>query len=147
MGIHRATRSLEIPASPEACFEAIVDYETFPEWQNAVKRIEVISRNDEGLGEIVEVRVDAKLREVRYRLHYHYERPRRVWWEFVEGDGVEHIEGEFRFEPSGDGTLASYTLGIDPGLPVPGLIVRKVNEQVMKRSVKDLSDEVARRAI
>jgi len=29
---------------------------------------------------------------------------------------------------------------------VPGFVARKVNEQVMKRSVQDLSDEVQRRA-
>ncbi len=46
------------PASPEACFKAIVDYESFPEWQDAVKRVEVISRNREGLGEVVAFRID-----------------------------------------------------------------------------------------
>ena len=32
----------------------------------------------------------------------HYEPPGRVWWDFVEGDGVEPIEGGYLFEPIDD---------------------------------------------
>jgi carbon monoxide dehydrogenase subunit G len=146
MGVHSAEQQIEIAAPPEACFEAITDYETFPDWQDAVMATEVHERYPDGLGKVVEVKVDAKFRKVTYRLHYHYDRPHRVWWDFLEGDGVEHVEGEYLFEPAGDGTLATYRLGIDPGVPVPGLIARRLNQGVMKRSVKDLRAEVERRA-
>ena len=145
MGIHRAEQSIEIAAPPEACFEAIVDYKTFPIWQGAVRSAEVLSRDDDGRGELVAFRVDAKLREVGYTLRYSYEAPRRVSWDFVEGDGVEHVEGEYRFEPAGAGTTATYVLGIDPGMPVPGFVVDRVNRQVMWRSVRELRDEVEAR--
>jgi hypothetical protein len=70
-----------------------------------------------------------------------------VWWEFVEGDGVEHIDGEFTFEPtdSGERTNATYRLGIDAGVPIPGLVARRLTAGVMGRSVSDLNDEVERR--
>jgi uncharacterized membrane protein len=146
MGISRAEQSIEIAAPPEACFEAIVDYETFPEWQEAVVSTDVLDRYEDGLGKLVELRVDAKVRQVRYRLRYHYERPARVWWEFVEGDGIEYIEGEYLFEPRDGGTLATYRLGIDAGAPVPGFIARRLNEGVMRRSVRDLKGEAERRS-
>lgn len=146
MGIHRAEQQIEVAADPEACFAAITDYETFAEWQDAVVRTRVHERYPDGLGKLVEVSADAKFREVTYRLHYHYERPTRIWWDFVAGDGVEHIDGEYLFEPRGAGTLATYRLGIDPGVPVPGLVARRLNQSVMKRSVQDLRAEVERRA-
>ena len=147
MGINRAEQSAEIGSPPEACFGTIVEYETFPEWQTAVEAIEVRERDRDGLGRIVRVEVDAKLRRVAYTLHYRYERPSRVWWEFVAGDGVEWIEGEFTFEPldGGSRTLATYRLGIDPGVPVPGVIARRLTKGVMGRSVTELKDEVERR--
>lgn len=138
MGVSWGEQSAEIEAPPEACFDAIVDYETFPEWQDAVISTEVIERYGDGLGKLVEVHADAKVRKVRYRLHYHYKRPHRVWWDFVEGDGVEHVEGEFTFEPRGEATLATYRLGVDAGVPMPGLIARRLNHGVMRRSVQDL---------
>jgi hypothetical protein len=145
MGLNWAEQSIEIAAPPDACFDAILDYETFPDWQAAVLRTEVIDRYPDGLGRRVRLEVDAKLRTVRYVLHYHYERPRRVWWEFVEGSGVNDIAGDYLFEPTGGSTLATYTLGIDAGVPVPGFIARKLNREVMRRSVRDLKAEVERR--
>ena len=141
-----AEQAIEVAAPPQACFEAITDYETFTAWQDAVIATDVLERYDDGLGKLVEVHVDAKFRQVRYRLHYHYEPPRRVWWDFVEGDGVKAIEGEYLFEPDGEATRATYRLGIDPGVPVPGLIARTLNRSVMRRSVEDLKREAERRA-
>jgi hypothetical protein len=146
MGITRAEQRLEIPASREACFEAIVDFETYPEWQDAVVRAEVVESYDDGLGKVVELCVDAKVREVTYRLLYHYEPPGKLWWDFVEGHGVEYIDGEYLFEARDGATLATYRLGIDPGVPVPGFIAKRLNEGVMARAVRDLRDEVVRRA-
>lgn len=142
MGVSWGEQSAVIDAAPEACFDAIVDYESFPEWQDAVISAEVIDRYDDGLGRHVEFEVDAKVRRVRYRLHYHYNGPTRVWWDFVEGHGVEHVEGEYTFEPADGGTLATYRLGIDAGVPIPGLIARRLNGGVMRRSVEDLKRRV-----
>ena len=148
MGITRAEQSLLIDAPPGACFEAIVDFETYPEWQDAVIGAEVLDRYKDGLGRRVQLRVDAKFREVVYTLHYHYDRPGRLWWDFVDGDGVEYIDGEYLFAPLDDGerTRATYRLGVDPGVPVPGFIFKKLNEGVMGRSIKDTKAEVERRA-
>ncbi|HEX2468533.1 MAG TPA: SRPBCC family protein [Solirubrobacterales bacterium] len=147
MGINRADQSLVIDAPPDACFDAIVDFETYPEWQDAVISVEVLDRYDDGLGRQVQLRVDAKFREVVYTLHYHHERPERLSWDFVEGNGVEDIDGEYLFEPLDGGrrTRATYTLGVDPGVPVPGFIFRRLNDGVMRRSIRDTKAEVERR--
>ncbi len=147
MGINRAEQSLEIDAPPDACFDAIVDFETYPGWQDAVIGAEILERYDDGLGKLVRLRVDAKLRAVVYTLHYHYDRPGKLWWDFVDGDGVTYIDGEYLFEPlhDGDRTLATYRLGVDPGVPVPGFIARRLNEGVMARSIRDTKAEVERR--
>ncbi|HEX4733176.1 MAG TPA: SRPBCC family protein [Thermoleophilaceae bacterium] len=107
------SHSLLIEADPAVCFDEITDYETFPEWQSAVKEVDVLSVYDDGLGRDVRFAIDAKLRQVAYTLRYSYERPHRVSWDYLEGDGS---------------TLATYSLDIDP--------------QVMKRSVEDLKRRV-----
>jgi Polyketide cyclase / dehydrase and lipid transport len=146
MGINRAEQSIEIPAPPQACFDAIVDFETYPDWQNAVISTEVIDRYESGLGKNVRLTVDARFRKVAYVLLYHYDPPGRLWWDFVEGDGVAYIDGEYLFEPREGATLATYRLGVDAGVPMPGVIARKLNEVVMRRSVEDLRAEVERRS-
>ena len=148
MGVHSAEQSAEVDASPEAVFDAAVDYETFPGWQAAVERAEVLERDAAGRGELVRFEIDAKVKRVWYTLRYGYDPPDRIWWEFVEGDGVAHVEGGYRIEPldGGERTRVTYRLGIDPGVPVPGLIARRLTGGVMRRSVTDLRDEVERRA-
>ena len=143
MGLTWAEQAAEIEAPIAACYEAIADFESYPDWQSAVERVEVLERDGSGRGTLVEVHVDAKLRRVRYRLDYRHEPPARLWWEFVEGDGVEAIEGEFAFERLGERrTRAVYRLGVDPGVPVPGLIARRLTAGVMRGSVTDLKRRV-----
>jgi hypothetical protein len=106
----------------------------------------VIDRHRDGLGRRVRLFVDAKVRKVDYVLHYHYDRPHRIWWDFVEGNGINDVDGEYVFEElGGQRTRATYRLGIEPGLPIPGPVARRVHKQTMKRSVEDLKREAERR--
>src|SRR4051794_27063469 len=106
------THSLVIEAEPAVCFDEITDYETFPEWQAAVKEVDVLSRDGSGFGRDVRFVIDAKVRVVSYTLRYSYEQPRLVTWDYLDGD-VKSVDGEFVFEERGDGaTLATYSLDI-----------------------------------
>ena len=136
------THSLVIDAEPTACFAEITDYETFPEWQGAVKDVQILSRDGEGRGRDVRFEIDAKVRSVSYTLRYSYEAPHLISWDYVEGD-VKSVDGEFTFEDRGDGTtFATYSLDIDPGVWLPGRVKKMLSDQVMKRSVEDLKRRV-----
>ncbi len=136
------THSLLIEAEPSACFDEITNYETFPEWQAAVKEVVVLSRDEAGRGRDVRFRIDAKVRRVSYTLRYSYEPPSLITWDYVDGD-VKSVDGEYVFEDRHDGTtLATYSLDIDPGVWLPGRVKKMLTDQVMKRSVEDLKRRV-----
>jgi ribosome-associated toxin RatA of RatAB toxin-antitoxin module len=136
------THSVLIDAEPAVCFDTITAYETFPEWQAAVKEVDVLSRDNDGRGRDVRFDIDAKVRQVSYTLRYSYEPPHLITWDYVEGD-VKSVDGEYVFEDQGDGTTrASYSLDIDPGVWLPGPVKRMLTDQVMKRSVEDLKRRV-----
>jgi ribosome-associated toxin RatA of RatAB toxin-antitoxin module len=142
MGAKRAEHSLVIEAEPATCFDTITQYETFPEWQAAVKDVEVLSRDREGRGRDVRFDIDAKVRAVSYTLRYSYEPPHLITWDYVEGD-VKSVDGEYVFEDRRDGTtLATYSLAIDAGVWLPGPVKTMLTDQVMKRSVEDLKRRV-----
>ena len=146
MGPRRAERSAEVAASAELCFETITDYESFPDWQRAAKRADVLERDAEGRGRVVEFHVDLGIRQLRYRLRYHYDPPRRIWWDFLDGDFAKDIGGEYRLEPRDESTLATYAVTVEPAVPVPGFLARRLEREMMKRSVEDLRREAERRA-
>lgn len=142
MGKHSAEEQIVINGTAQECFDALIDYESFHEWQDAVNDVKILERDDEGRGKVVELTVDAKMKTIRYRLDYHYDEPNSVTWDFLEGD-VKEIEGGYEIEEQGDGTtLIKHELQIDPGVWVPGRIARTLNEQVLQRSLKDLKDRV-----
>jgi len=142
MGARSAERQIQVQASPRDCFAALTDFESYPEWQDAVKECEVRSRDAKGRGRRVSFVIDAKVRAVAYTLDYSYEEPHLITWEFVEGD-VREIEGEFVLEDRGDGTtLATYGLRIEAGVWMPGKMKTVLSDQVMQRSVEDLKARV-----
>jgi len=142
MGARTAERQIQVHAGPSECFEALTDFESYPDWQNAVRDCDVLSRDSDGRGRRVAFVIDATVKTVSYTLDYAYEAPHLITWSFVEGD-VRDVEGEFVLEDLGDGTtLATYTLRIDPGVWMPGPLAKVLNDQVMRRSVEDLKARV-----
>jgi hypothetical protein len=142
MGRKRAERQLEVAGSPQQCFDAITDYESFPDWQRAVKGVEVLSRDRAGRGRRVAFEIDAKLRTVRYTLDYSYEAPHLVSWSYVEGDPRD-VAGELVLDQGSDGvTLATYSLRIDAGVWLPGPVISLLRDQVMQGALEDLKRRV-----
>jgi uncharacterized membrane protein len=147
MGMSWAEHSVEIDAPIETCFDAIVDYESFHGWQDAVDSVDVLSRTSDGLGEEVRLYVDAKIRKIDYVLRYRYDRPTEIQWDFVEGNGMRDVDGVYTFEElAPDRTRATYKLGADPEIPVPGMVLKRTHRALVKRSVEDLRKEAERRA-
>jgi uncharacterized membrane protein len=144
--LKRAEQQVVVAGTPHECFDALLDYESFPDWQGAVKSVEVESRDRSGRGRDVAFEIDAKVKTIRYRLRYSYEPPHRVAWEYLDGD-VKDVSGDMTLEDRGDGTtLATYSLALDAGVWLPGPVRKILTDQVMKGSVEDLKRRVENRA-
>jgi ribosome-associated toxin RatA of RatAB toxin-antitoxin module len=147
MGVERGERSIRIAAPARACFEALLDFESYREWQQSVRETRILERDPEGRGSIVETVVDARVTTVRYVLRYAYEPFTRISWDYVEGD-VRSVEGDYRFA-EGDGvTDVTYRLAVDLGglgRFVPGEMKRRGAEHMMRSAVEDLRARVEAR--
>jgi Polyketide cyclase / dehydrase and lipid transport len=147
MGLNWAEHTVDIAAPMDTCFEAITDYETFPAWQSAVVDTEVLDHDRKGRGKRVRLYIDAKVKKVDYVLDYTYDEPKLIEWDFIEGNGVSGADGHYVFEELGDGrTRATYKLGLEIALPVPGPVARRAHSSTLKKSVEDLKREAERRA-
>lgn len=132
-----------LPASPERCFDVVTDFESYPEWMSTFKDVKVLERDADGRATLVEFRVDAKLREVRYVLRHRLDRPEAITWDYVEGDAKD-VDGSWRFEDAGEGrTRCTYRISFDVGGFVPGSVKRALAEQAVRSSLTALSARVA----
>jgi uncharacterized membrane protein len=140
--VKHAEQQIVVEGTPQQCFDALVDYESFPQWQRAVRSVDVVTRDRASRGEEVAFEIDAKVKTIHYTLRYSYEPPHRITWDYVSGD-VKHVDGELVLEDRGDGsTLATYSLALDPGVWLPGPVRKVLTDQVMKGSVEDLKRRV-----
>jgi ribosome-associated toxin RatA of RatAB toxin-antitoxin module len=139
--MRRVSHSETIAASPQACFDALLEFETYSDWQSGVRSCRVLERDAAGRGSLIETSIDAKLRTVRYVLRYNYDEPRRIWWDYVEGD-VKSIEGAYTLDVLDGGTRATYEVGVDVGFFVPGPIRKLLGETMLRRSVRELKERV-----
>lgn len=131
-------QTARIAATPQACFDALTDFEALPRWQRAVREVRVLERDEQGRGAIVEYVVDARFKTVRYRLRQVYDEPHRLASEYLGGD-FRDFGGEWRFRAlDGDATWVELDLRIDPGYFVPGFLRRAIADAVMRRALGDL---------
>jgi hypothetical protein len=108
---------------------------------------EVLDWDEQGRGKRVRLLVDAKVRKVDYTLDYGYDEPTRIEWDFVEGNGINDADGHYIFEElAPNRTRATYKLGLEVGIPLPGPVARRAHKSTLKASVEDLKREAERRA-
>jgi hypothetical protein len=138
----KARETVVINASVQACFDALVDFERYPEWAGDLKQAVVVERDAEGRAEVVEFRAAAMGRSTTYRLRYDYEgAPRRLAWVLDSGDLERELDGAYHLreaEGSPDATEVVYELSVDLVLPIPGFVKRRAEARILKIALVDL---------
>ena len=139
----------EVNASVDQCFSTITSFESYPDWFSSIGHSTVLERYRDGLGKVVEYRVDMKLKTVRYVLEYEYDKPTRLAWRSVDGD-IEAIEGSYLLERLGPKlTRATCRQAVSIGFWVPGPIRKIMERQALQQSVlefKAAAEAAAREA-
>jgi hypothetical protein len=125
----------------------ICDFPAYPEWVSAVQRIEVLEEYEDGYASQVRFVVDAKVFQDDYTLQYEYaEDISRIQWSLVAPSKVQRSqEGSYDLEPSGAGTLVTYSLAVDLAISLPGFLRRKAESAIMDTALKELKKRVEAR--
>lgn len=139
MGLETVQKSIAINASPQQCYDALCQFESYPQWQSAVQSIKIVERYPDGRPRDVEVVVHAVVKKIRYVLRYQYDDVRRkLSWTYVEGD-VRDAQGWYEFkEVDGSKTEATCQMGVDPGFWVPKTIRNTLTEVTLTKSMEEL---------
>ena len=141
----RATESITVAASPETIYRVVTDFEHYAEWVTDLKRIDVLTRDDQGRGLEVEFRAAAFGRSTTYTLHYDYSRaPAELSWHQVQGDLTETLNGRYRFEPVGDETNVTYDLEVELLVPIPTFIKSRAAYRIQTQALRELKAQAER---
>jgi ribosome-associated toxin RatA of RatAB toxin-antitoxin module len=128
-----------VNASPATIYEVVTDFEHYAEWVADLKRIEVLTRDDQGRGLEVEFRAAAFGRSTTYTLHYNYlNAPGELSWHQIEGDLTETLNGRYRFEADGDETKVTYDLEVELLVPIPTFIKSRAAYRIQTQALREL---------
>jgi len=131
-----------INAPVDKIVDALMDFDSYPEWQGSVLRIEVLERDAEGRGSLIHMNVDAKIKKLQYTVRYTYDLPNGYSWEQTEGDLKENT-GRYSFKPLEDGsTEVTVETVTEVGFFVPAPMKKLIAEQSMKNSIRELKKRV-----
>jgi ribosome-associated toxin RatA of RatAB toxin-antitoxin module len=140
MPAYRGRREADLAASPEACFAALTDYGSMPDWQRALRSVTVTEPGDGW--DVVTFEVDAKVRSFRYTLRLRYEPPRLIDSDYVDGP-FRDFGARWTFDPApGGGTRAAVEVRLDPGRLIPRPVTRIVEDALLGRAIDDLRARV-----
>jgi ribosome-associated toxin RatA of RatAB toxin-antitoxin module len=144
MPVITGSSSTDVDAPIDRCYELAEDVSSAPEWQGGLISMDVIERDQDGRPLVCDALSDAKLRKVKTRIRFSYERPARVAWTLIEGD-LNSLEGSWELEDlGGDRTRVTYALAVDPG-SIPRLIRGPIEHAARTILVNGRADEFARR--
>jgi carbon monoxide dehydrogenase subunit G len=135
--------SITIAAPPADVMAVIADFEAYPEWNDEVKLVEILSVYED-TEQPAEVRfvLDAGAIKDDYVLEYEWVSPSELHWRLVKGDMLKAMDGVYRLSGSGGQTEVSYRLAVDVKIPMIGMIKRKAEKVIIDRALKGLKVRV-----
>jgi len=123
----------------------ICDFPRYPEWVDALKRIEVLEEYEDGYAARVRFVIDAAVMADDYTLEYAYaEDLTRIEWHLVEPSKTQKSqEGSYDLADNGDGTTTvTYTLEVELSIGMLGMFRRKAEKIIMDTALKQLKRRV-----
>ena len=140
-----STQSIQVHAPVDRVAAVICDFPRYPEWVDALKRIEVLEEYEDGYAARVRFVIDAAVMVDDYTLEYAYaEDLTRIEWHLVEPSKTQKSqEGSYDLADNGDGTTTvTYTLEVELSIGMLGMFRRKAEKIIMDTALKQLKRRV-----
>jgi len=137
------TSSITIAAPPEQVMAVIADFESYPEWADQVKSVEVVDPGTGGRAGQVRFTMDAGAIKDTYTLDYDWAADdRSVSWKLVKGGIQKAQDGSYELVGDGDTTTVTYKLSVEVNFPMIGMLRRKAEKVIIDTALKGLKRRV-----
>ena len=140
-----STQSIQVNAPADRVAAVISDFARYPEWADAMKRVEVLEEYEDGYAARVRFVIDAGVLADDYTLDYSYaEDLSRVEWQLVAPSKTQKSQqGSYDLADNGDGTTTvTYTLEVELSIGMLGMFRRKAERMIMDTALKQLKRRV-----
>ncbi|MET0197878.1 cyclase [Rhodococcus sp. RS1C4] len=136
-----ADTEVDIAAEPAAVLDVLMDVEGLPAWSPVHKKIEIIDRFDDGKPHHVKMSVSILGINDEQTVEYTWADD-KVVWDLVEGSQQKSQHGEYTLTPTDKGTHVTFSLTVDPKIPIPGFLVKKGTKTILAAATEGLRQQV-----
>ncbi|MFC8178656.1 MULTISPECIES: SRPBCC family protein [Nocardiaceae] len=136
-----ADTEVDIAAEPAAVLDVLMDVEGLPAWSPVHKKIEIIDRFDDGKPHHVKMSVSILGINDEQTVEYTWAED-KVVWDLVEGSQQKSQHGEYTLTPTDKGTHVTFSLTVDPKMPIPGFLVKKGTKTILAAATEGLRQQV-----
>jgi Polyketide cyclase / dehydrase and lipid transport len=138
----QASSSITIDAGKAAVMAVIADFDAYPEWASAIKKVSVEETGADGRGTQVTYTMDAGMLSDTYTLAYDWHGDDRLDWHLVKSKTMKSQTGSYILEDAGGGTNVTYQLAVELNIPVLGMLKRRGEKMIIDTALKGLKKRV-----
>jgi len=138
----RASTDIEVFCSAEDFLKVVKDVESYPEFLDEMKQVEVLDESDDGarVKFFVEVDVAGMAVKSEYTLDYTFDE-NEVSWELHESENLTKNEGKWEIEPIDEFECkAHYVADVETNLPIPAEVQKMFAEQELPKLAEAFQD-------
>jgi ribosome-associated toxin RatA of RatAB toxin-antitoxin module len=135
--------SIVVSAPATSVMAVIADFEAYPQWNDEVKLVEILSIYED-TEQPAEVRfvLDAGAIKDDYVLEYTWVSGTELRWTLAKGDMLKAMDGIYHLSEDGGQTTVRYSLAVDIKIPMIGMFKRKAERVIIDRALKGLKERV-----
>lgn len=143
------SESVKINASPAEVMAVIANLEDYPNWSDGFTAVEIITTHDDGGPRDASFSITTPVGKDSYELSYVWAGDESVSWTLNNDDEgkpkssmMKKLIGSYTLVPDGDGTKVTYTLEIDPKIPMMGFMKKKAASTIVDQALNGLKKRV-----
>lgn len=132
--------TVEVDAPLASVAEVIFDVENYPTWSSAIKKVDQVTKGGDGRVTQATIALDSGVVKDRVTLDYDCSGfPNAISFNLSEGDLLTKMEGKFTLASiDSDTTQVTYELDTAVSMPVPQMMVSKVEKQTIETALAQL---------
>ena len=139
----QTTQSIEIAAPADRVMAVIADLPSYPQWADGIKEAQVLSLDAKGRPAQARFVLDKAVVKDEYTLAYDWaDDGRSVSWRLVKGQMQKVQNGSYTLSELGGRTTVTYTLSVELGIPMIGLLRRKAEKVIIDTALKELKRKI-----
>ncbi|MGY3553034.1 SRPBCC family protein [Williamsia sp. R60] len=140
----RTEQSIVINADAADIMAVIADFEQYPRWVSAARKVEVTVPGPGGRAKQVRFVLDAGVLKDTYELSYEWTADgHSVSWDLVSSDLQTAQHGSYRLVQQAPGsTKVTYELTVDLSIPMIGQLKRRAEKAITDAALKELKKRV-----